>query len=53
MAKKRKLPKRPKIKSSLAVWERYHEKVKEVHKYNNQLEADKKKKATLIAKRIS
>ena len=53
MPKKYKLPKRPKQSASLAVWERYHERVKETHKKNAQIEADKKKKAALINKRIS
>jgi hypothetical protein len=50
MATKKKYPKKPKVSASLAVLERYLEKRKEVDKHNAQIEADKKKKKTLIEK---
>ena len=48
MATKKKYPKKPKASASLKVWENYKVKVKDVDKYNAQLEADKRKKAALI-----
>ena len=50
MAKPKKLPKKPKASASLAVWERYEDKIQEVKKYNAKLEADKKRKKSLIEK---
>ena len=48
--KKKKYPKKPKAKSSVSVLENYLAKRKEVDKYNSALEAEKKKKKTLIEK---
>lgn len=47
--KNKKMPKKPAQSASLATWERYAEKVKEVEKHNAQVEADKKKKAKAIS----
>lgn len=46
--KKKKMPKKPKQSSSLQTWQNYEARVKEVNKYNSQLEADKKKKKAII-----
>lgn len=48
--KKKKYPKKPKASATLKSWENYAAKCKEVDKYNSQLEADKKKKETIIKK---
>ncbi len=48
--KKLNYPKRPKESASLAVWERYDARCKEIDKINNQRMADVKKKANLISK---
>lgn len=46
MAKLKKFPKQPKAKSTLAVWERYEQRCKDVASYNKALkEAPKKKDA--------
>jgi len=50
MAKKRGYPKQPKASSSIDVWKRYEDKVKEIDKYNAQLEKDKKAKKDTIAR---
>lgn len=47
--KKRQYPKTPKQSASLATWERYKERCKEVNKHNDKLVADAKKKKTTIA----
>lgn len=47
---KKEIPKKPKAKSSVSVLENYLKKRKEVDKYNAALEAEKKKKKTLIEK---
>jgi len=52
MAKKRKYPKQPKRSSSLAVWERYEARCKEIDKYNKSL-AEKPKKIDAIKARIA
>ena len=49
MAKKRKDPKEPKRSDSLETWRNYREKVKEVDKYNAELEKRKKEKERVIA----
>jgi hypothetical protein len=48
--KKRKYPKKPKLTASVSVLEKYLAKRKEVDKYNAALEAEKKKKKSLIEK---
>lgn len=51
MPKKRKYPKQPKRNASIATWERYEQKCKEVKKYNDELaKAPAKKQA--IAERV-
>jgi len=50
MAKLKKLPKKPRQSAPLSTWERYNERVKEVQKYNRQIESDAKKKSNLIKK---
>ncbi|SDM44354.1 hypothetical protein [Siphonobacter aquaeclarae] len=50
MAKYKKLPKRPKQSSSLEVWKAYEDKVKDVQKYNAQIDAEKKAKANIQKK---
>lgn len=50
MAKKRKLPKKPRQGAPLSTWERYEKKRKEVEDYNKQLEKDKAKKEAIIRK---
>jgi hypothetical protein len=50
MAKKRKLPKKPKASASLETWNNWHRRAAEVKKHNSQLESDKKKKQALIQK---
>jgi len=50
MAKKRKIPKKPKQSSTIAVWENWEKRKKVVVAYNKQLETDKKKKEALIAR---
>lgn len=46
MARKKKFPKQPKAGSSLAVWERWEKRCKDVAEYNKKLaEAPKKKSA--------
>ena len=50
MTKHKKHPKKPKVSASLATWERYSAKCKEVDKHNAQIDRDKKKKASLIKK---
>ena len=49
MAKKRKYPKEPKRSASLYRWRNYRDKVKEVDKYNAELEKRKKEKERVIA----
>ena len=48
MATKKKAPKAPKRSASLQVWERYHARLAEVEKHNRSVDADKKKKESLI-----
>jgi len=48
MAKKKRLPKRPKKSSPLSVWERYKDRVSAVKAYNKKLEADEAKKKKII-----
>jgi hypothetical protein len=50
MAKKKRFPKSPKQSASLEVWQRHNAKIAEVKKFNNQIEADKRKKKTEIEK---
>lgn len=50
MAKLKKYPKAPKAKASLEVWKNHETKIKEVDKYNADLERDKKAKESLIKK---
>lgn len=50
MAKKKKYPKTPKKSASLAMWQRYDGKKKDVDKFNKQIDADKKKKEAIIKK---
>jgi 1,4-dihydroxy-2-naphthoate octaprenyltransferase len=50
MAKKKSYPKQPKQSASLNAWENYYDKCKEVDKHNAQLEADAKKKKSVIDK---
>lgn len=47
MAKKRKFPKKPKAKASVAVLENYLKRVADVKKHNAGLITEKKKKETL------
>ena len=49
MAKTKKYPKMPKKGASLAVWENYNRKVKEIDSYNAKVKADERKKESLIA----
>jgi hypothetical protein len=51
MAKKKKFPKAPKRSASLAVWQRYEQRCKDVAKYNKEIEA-KPSKISAIADRI-
>lgn len=44
MAKKRKYPKEPKRSASLETWRNYRDKVKEVDKYNAELEKRKRER---------
>ena len=46
--KKKKYPKKPKASASLATWEKFQAKIKDVNSINNQLEKDKAKKANII-----
>jgi hypothetical protein len=48
--KKKKYPKKPAAKASIATMQKYLDKRKEVDKYNAQLEKDKKTRETLKAK---
>lgn len=48
MAKYKKYPKSPKKSSSLDVWEKHKQKCQEVDKHNAKIDADKKKKETVI-----
>lgn len=48
MAKKLKYPKKPKATASLATWEKYDKRCKEIDKENNERERDKKKKQSII-----
>jgi len=48
MAKKKKYPKSPKQSASFDIWKRYEERVKEVDKFNSQLEKYKTAKKTLV-----
>lgn len=53
MAKQKKYPKQPKMKSSVEVWKRYEERCREVDRYNNDLkrrEAEKKRIMTKCVK---
>lgn len=50
MAKLKKLPKKPKTSATLATWQKYEARVKEVMKYNNQVKAEAKKKENIIKK---
>lgn len=50
MPKLRKLPKAPKNSASLAVWQNYEKRVKEVNSYNNNLKKEAAKKLALIKK---
>jgi len=50
MAKYKKYPKTPKASSSLDSWKRHEEKVKEVDKFNTQIDKDKAAKKTVISK---
>lgn len=47
--KKRKYPKQPKQSAPLSTWERYKERCKDVDRHNAKVEADAKKKKTIIA----
>ena len=50
MAKKRKMPKRPKLSASLDVFKRWEERAKEVKKHNDALDKAKKAKESILKK---
>jgi len=50
MAKYKKYPKTPKASASLDTWKRHEEKVKEVDKFNAQIDKDKAAKKTVMSK---
>jgi hypothetical protein len=50
MPKAKKLPKAPRINASLAVWQNYEKRVKEVNTYNNNLKKEAAKKQAIIKK---
>ena len=50
MAKKKKYPKQPKAGSSVAVWENWERKCKEVKKYNDELKKAPDKKRAIKAR---
>ena len=50
MAKQKKYPKQPEMKSSVEVWKRYEERCREVDRYNNDLKRREAEKKRIIDK---